>query len=106
MNDFQSRAWKLIENMTDEMDIVLGATVLPWRLRINPDDLRVLREFDAGTKPDWDNRDYFFEKDGHEYFRPVENNNIPFILDYRIVCMEGAGLVVELDDEIDPDVHS
>jgi hypothetical protein len=100
-----TRGAALLEDMTEEMDVVFGATTFPWRVRLTQHDLDTLKDWDANHKYSWLTRGMFFERDGYEYIRAVENTNIPFILDYRIV-IDNAVIrpVVELDDVIDPDV--
>lgn len=102
--------WDVLECITEEMDLVYGATDYPWRLRICSATYRLLKEFDANGRPEWLG-EKFYQRDGHEYIRAVQNENIPFILHYRIVLDEslaGAanyGTAVELDDVIEPSVR-
>ena len=103
-------AWDVLECITEEMDLVYRATDYPWRLRICPTTYRLLKDCDTTGRPEWQG-ELFYQRDGHEYIRAVQNEVIPFILHYRVVIDEslaGAGnygTAVELDDVIEPSVH-
>jgi hypothetical protein len=102
-------ASKLMDWISDEMDLVFRVTDYPHRLRICPVCYQVLKEYDAGDRPAW-MHELFYERDGHEYIRAVHNENIPFKLHYRVVIDnsltvdDNCGTAVELDDEIEPGV--
>lgn len=106
----QERAEKLLEYITEEMDITFGATTYPWRMRVSPSSYKALKDYDAEGRPSW-RRELFYEKDGHEYIRAIHNENAPFILHYRVVIddsLKGKPFeytAVELDDEIEPRVR-
>jgi hypothetical protein len=102
----QNMGFELLEAITDEMDIVFGAMKYPWKITISRYHYNILKEWEANYLPSWWNRPLFFNKDEHEYIRPIENNNIPFILNYRVVIDENKiGMpTVELDDFFDHDI--
>lgn len=107
----KERAEKLLEHVTDEMDITFGATTYPWRMRVSPSNYQALKTYDAKGRPSW-RGELFYEKDGHEYLRAIHNENTPFKLHYRVVIdptLKRKPLYqtkVELDDEVEPDVRA
>jgi hypothetical protein len=102
-------AWDVLEIIILEMDLVFNASAYPWRLRISPDSYKLLKDFDASVRPEWRD-ELFYLRDGREYIRAVDNENIPLILHYRVIVdgslagAENFGTVVELDDEVEPAV--
>ena len=103
-------AFGILEHITDEMDLVYRVMDYPHRLRICSASYQILKEFDTNERRTRAG-ELFYEHEGHEFIRAVDNNGIGFRLHYRIVMDEsladggGYGAVVELDDEIEPGVH-
>lgn len=108
--DIKSKGYEILESITDEMDLVFGATTYPWKMVTSLYNYDILKEWEANHTPEWWNRPLFFNKDGHEYIRAVENHNVPFILDYRVVINYAPEAskempIIELDDIFDPNIE-
>jgi molybdenum cofactor biosynthesis protein B len=102
--------WDIHEDVSDEMDFLHRPHHYPWRMRIRRESYEILKDLERTSLPDWMHR-LFYEKDGHEYYRAVDNHVIPYLLHYRIIIDDSLpldehyGTKVEMDDEMEPDVR-
>ena len=98
----------ILENLTEEMDIVFGATIFPWKVQLTTKSYDVVKNR-PGTHWVLEVRAYLprelvYEKDGYEYVRLWENHNIPFIIHARIANKNASSDNIELDDLNRPNI--
>lgn len=103
-----SAVFKILEHLTDELDIVYKATSYPWKVELTHKSYEILKER-PGTQWSPELQVYapsklVYEKDGYEYLVCWENHNIPFIIHARI-SEKNAGMDdMKLDDLNRPNI--
>jgi hypothetical protein len=104
-----SEVFHILENLTEELDIVYKATSYPWKVNLTKNHYETLKN-KPGTHWVPDAKAYLprtlvYEKDGHEYLVCWENHNIPFIIHARIADIDAKWDELKLDDLLRPDIE-
>ena len=99
----------ILENITEDLDLVYKATVYPWKVRLTRTSYDTLRSR-PGTHWDVDIKQYVprrlvYQKGDHEYLVCWENNNIPFVVNARIADRDAKDDAMELDDLDRPNIE-
>lgn len=103
-----SAVFDIMENITNELDLVYKATSYPWKVELTSRSYNVLKTR-PGTHWVPEAKAYLpkklvYEKDGHEYLVCVENHNIPFVIHARIADTDAGVDYLELDDLNRPNI--
>ncbi len=115
VNDFcsqdheeNSAVFDILENITEDLDMVYKATSYPWKVFLTSKSYDTLK-VRPGTH--WTSevqaylpRKLVYEKDGHEYLVCWENHNIPFIIHARIADKNAMADDLKLDDLNRPNI--
>lgn len=104
-----SAVFNIMENLTEELDLVYKATSYPWKVNLTENSYNTLKER-PGTCWVPELREYLrrpliYKKGGHEYLICVENLNIPFIIHARISSKEADIDELVLDDLDRPNIQ-
>lgn len=100
--------FNILENITDELDIVYKATSYPWKVELTFQSYDELKNrpgtiWDASVKA-YVPRNLVYEKNGHEYLVCWENHNVPFIIHARIADKNAKVDDLKLDDLDRPNI--
>lgn len=103
-----SVVFNILENITDELDLVYKATSYPWKVSLTSKSYDALK-FRPGTEWSPKEKAYLpkkliYEKDGYEYLVCWENHNIPFIIHARIADKDAKIDDMQLDDLNRPNI--
>jgi hypothetical protein len=104
-----SAVFNILENLTDELDIVYKATSYPWKVELTSKSYDTLKNR-PGTHWVSEAKEYqpkklVYDKDGHEWLVCWENHNIPFIIHARIATREADIDDLKLDDLDRPNIQ-
>lgn len=98
----------ILENITENLELVYKATSYPWKVRLTSKSYDTLK-IQPGTHwvPEAEAylpRKLVYEKDGYEYLVCWDNHNIPFIIHARITDKDARVDHLELDDLNRPNI--
>jgi hypothetical protein len=104
-----SAVFNILENITDELDIVYKATSYPWKVKLTSKSYDTLKNR-PGTHwvpeaKEYQPRNLVYEKGGHEWLVCWENHNIPFIIHARISDKDADLDDLKLDDLDEPNIE-
>jgi len=100
--------FNILENITEDLDLVYKATGYPWKVELTSNSYDILNN-SPGTRWVPEVNAYLpkklvYEKGEHEYLVCWENHNIPFIIHARIADKSAMADDLQLDDLDRPNI--